>query len=614
VRFKEYQVMDFSSDGPFILIGENGSGKSSVLEGIRRCLKLELSTSMSSIFDIKTMSYFICTAETAGLNENVIFGIVAMPKNDEFNNEETNVSQTVKKSKVEDKIRNESLNQSSLFRFYKFALSNDNQIFIDLIASSEVSEGEAELIVSNSYTCRHGAFIKAVLDPKPKEHVIETCINSIFRNLHTDQTPYSAKLGQLLCDLTEQFVLTFPLRSIGPLQWSESTRITSAWRTENYNEAEKRCEIIKYFLKDNGKTFDKDKEKEYFQHLTQKENYDFTLEDDKISLPKGKFALLKTPEGILEAKAFSILISSKQYKTILLEEPDRGMHPQILDRMIEIIHQEKGRKRVILTTHQKAFITPWTVSDTFIFKHTKANEETRIVSGTDLFADKRDGSMKKKALLTSHNIPDILFASKVLFYEGLSEHLFLGELRSQILAGTYSVTSGVFEDDKVEANKRLKKSLMEYTLVCMNGRDNQTFYYKISKKLGLDFLILLDKDILYKQIPKEERKNRIKMETRDELATKRAEYLKEKNIFFWIDGAIEDMVLAMCKKYQGLKDKLAAQKMEFPPEVKDDNSNGPKLFLHDKGIKKVHITESVKLLLGYCRPDDDLAELIKKFI
>ncbi|XP_060570753.1 uncharacterized protein LOC132729034 [Ruditapes philippinarum] len=597
VKFEKYQVMDFSSDGPFILIGENGSGKSSVLEGIRRCLKLKLSTSMSSIFDTKTMSYFICTAETAGLQDekNVIFGIVAMPKKGAM-----------------PKIGNELLNQSSLFWFYKFAFSKDDQIFIDLISSSEVSEGEVELIVSNSYTCSDGAFIKAVLNPKPKEHDIETCIDSIFGNLYTDQTPCSDKLGQLLCDLTKQFVLTFPLRSIGPLQWSESTRITSAWRKENYNEAEKRCEIIKHFLEDNGETFDKDKEKEYFQHLTQIENYDFTLEGGKISLPKG-FALLKTPEGILEAKAFSILISSKQYRTILLEEPDRGMHPQILDRMIEIIHQEKDKKRVILTTHRKAFITPWTVSDTFIFKHTKANKETRIVSGTDLFTNRKDGSMNKKALLTSHNIPDILFASKVLFYEGLSEHLFLGELRSQILAGTDSVTSGVFEDDKVEANKRLKKSLMEYTLVCMNGRDNQTFYHNISKKLGLDFLILLDKDILYKQLEKEKRKNRIKMETRDELATKREEYLKEKNVFFWFDGAIEDMVQAMCKKNQGLKDKLAEQKMEFPPEVRECTSNGPKLFLH-KGIKKVHITESVKLLLGYCRLEDDLAELIKKFV
>jgi predicted ATP-dependent endonuclease of OLD family len=195
---------------------------------------------------------------------------------------------------------------------------------------------------------------------------------------------------------------------------------------------------------------------------------------------RGKFALIKTPEGILAAKEFSILISSKQFKTILFEEPERGMHPQFVERMVQIMKQEKNNKRVILTTHQKGIVTPWTIPDTFIFR--RSENGNQIISGKSILNKKNIESMKNMRLLTSHNITDIFFARKVLFYEGDSEELFLRELKSQILAGECSITANVFNGNKAKSDE-FRKILIEYTFIKMNGKGQSELYHKISGKL-----------------------------------------------------------------------------------------------------------------------------------
>jgi hypothetical protein len=378
---------------------------------------------------------------------------------------------------------------------------------------------------------------------------------------------------------------------MAPYQWSESKRHTIEHRNENYEEAVNRCEIINYYYNHLDK-FDKDKEETYFSQVTQGEDDNFEQMVTGESRPKrGRFALIKTPEGILGTKEFSILISSKQYKTILLEEPERGMHPQFVQRMVQIMKQEKSNKRVILTTHQKGIITPWTIFDTFIFR--RSEEGNRIISGKSVLDDENIASMKNMRLFTSQHISDIFFARKVLFYEGDSEELFLGELKSQILTGDCSITSKLFNGDDV-ACSNLKTSLIEYTFIKMNGEGQSEFYHEISDKLQLDHLFLLDKD---------------KGQTGQ----------KHGRIFHWKDGDIENMVLNMCTNNAKLTDDLV--KENVITFISNDNirpirikcrrgrSRG-KLFL-DKRIKCSNITTSVRILLEHCKETDDLALFIK---
>jgi hypothetical protein len=304
---------------------------------------------------------------------------------------------------------------------------------------------------------------------------------------------------------------------------------------------------------------------------------------------RGRFALIKTPEGILGAKEFSILISSKQYKTFLLEEPDRGMHPQFVERMLQIMKKVKNNKRIILTTHQKGLITPWTILDTFIFR--RSEEGNRIISGKSILSEGEVVSMKDIRLFTSQHISDIFFARKVLFYEGDSEELFLGELKSQIVNGECLITSRVFTGD---ASDKLKNSLLEYTFIKMNGEGQSVFYHKVCDKLKLNHLFLLDRD------------NSNPEEKNDDYH------------FHWKDRDIESMVLNMCRNNAKLtSDLLKENVISFSSknntyQIKSKSKKG-KLFL-DERINYINIKQSVKLLLDHCEAEDDLAAFIKRLM
>ena len=171
VKFKDYQDLDFSGDGPFIFIGENASGKSSVFEGIRRCLKLECSTSISTVPDRNIPSYFICGFDTKSRsveNEKIVSGIVSIPVGDQ----EKNIDG---------------------MHYYKFALRGQNSpIFINRIGKSE-NEG---LTVSKRYKAsecdrERERFIKTIMKERTErsadeesngdEH-IQTYIKMIFES------------------------------------------------------------------------------------------------------------------------------------------------------------------------------------------------------------------------------------------------------------------------------------------------------------------------------------------------------------------------------------------------------------------------------------------------
>ena len=60
VEFKNKQTIEFKeNESPAIFVGENGSGKFSLLEGIRRWLASSRSTTRSSVYDEHRPSYFV---------------------------------------------------------------------------------------------------------------------------------------------------------------------------------------------------------------------------------------------------------------------------------------------------------------------------------------------------------------------------------------------------------------------------------------------------------------------------------------------------------------------------------------------------------------------------
>ena len=320
VEFKDKQTINFEENGsPNIFIGENGSGKSSLLEGIRRCLPSATSTTRSSVYDDQKPSYYVCKYDTSKCCEKKLSDIAPASI---F----TGILTTADKE------------------YFKF-VSTPTELLIDKYSSTGARSSFQTMNTDHAMQMNTDLQTN-ILNP-----------NKITSS-STDPTNTSC-VEERLKMLEKYIVLTFPLRSIGPLQWSKSIRIADDRRDENYLEASQRSEVIMYFL-EHPSEFDLDKDNEYFTALTGRNDITFKLSPNSngeqsilvestsnTKLPGGKFALLKMPEGILEAKYFSILMSSKQFQTVIVEEPERGMHPQMIERMLAIIQKESTTKMIV---------------------------------------------------------------------------------------------------------------------------------------------------------------------------------------------------------------------------------------------------------------------------
>ncbi|CAC5363041.1 unnamed protein product [Mytilus coruscus] len=124
--------------------------------------------------------------------------------------------------------------------------------------------------------------------------------------------------------LERGYVGILPMRSNGPLQWTKSRCNKQKHKRRNYKKACKRAEILLHLLDD--EMVDEKQEINFSEHIVypyqfKKLNGKMSLSNsDRLDLPTKP--LLKTPEGILEAKQLTLILSHKEFLTITFEEPD----------------------------------------------------------------------------------------------------------------------------------------------------------------------------------------------------------------------------------------------------------------------------------------------------
>ena len=657
MEFKEKQTINFEENGsPNIFVGENGSGKSSLLEGIRRCLSSATSTTRSSVYDDKKPSYVVCKYDTSKCSER------ALKEENEQAFMFTGILTTVGG------------------KYYKF-VSTPSELFIDMYKDSNTSVPSQFQPINIDHTRRTNAALQAnTLFPDN----ITNCAVLEQR----DTTEQDSKVEERLKLLEGYVALTLPLRSIGPLQWSKSVRIAEDKRDENYSEASQRSEIIMFFL-ENKDDFDLKKENEFFTGLIARNDIEFCLTTDshcqqtievkstKTKLPGGKFALLKMPEGILEAKYFSILMSSKQFQTVIVEEPERGMYPQMIERMLAIIQKESKVKMIVLTTHNPCFVKPSTISQLTIFKRLKPQigmdkDRTEIIPDLshifreDKYKPKQNLSdqpgMKTLRLLTRDHLTEFIFAQRILFCEGDSDFLFLTALKELIMKlslGSYRVlqpiciTSGI-GPVQLDDITSLHKILVSIQIININGWNNASKMHRLCEGLKVDdHFFVCDKDsIVEKEIMKKDNRwmdryreiettfnekqqspqgdqQLIWEEARQRLRT-------ECKCFSWRDGTIEDMAISLLrsetkridtgdttevvwtekhKVIDELKQEYVAlpmhrwQERREKERRKEDETE--KLFL-SKEVTQENITKSVEIFLKACeKKSDDLVQFVQ---
>lgn len=480
-----------------IFVGANFSGKSTVLELIRRCMTEDINASVSSSAVEGQVAYAFCEFDMDS-SQKIIAGIIK-------DRDANKVYKIIFSSKERDTfiVYSPPLNPCSL---YKCQNSNDIQKVL-------TEEGEIDPILERINTAHQK-------DTKVLKEDFEST-------------------RALWDSITDKYVTTFPLRGIGSIQWSKSKKIIKD-RTENYKAAYKRAEIISDLLSEENKKFINAKEeKKIFKYLTDSEDFEFQKRDDMIEVKhNGKpFPLLKISEGIFEAKSTSLLLAHTQFKTLCLEDPDRGMHPQMIERLKSVLYRIGFKKTIIVVTHSPYFIDSTTIDNTHMFFRTK--DEPSVCSVLNI------GQSEELSKVADIEIKrTVLFATRVLLVEGATDR---------------EVVQGILTEN--EESKEDFTYISTNQIISVGGKDNVARVQRFCACINLPCLCLLDLDAAVKfninpiQKFKGFNEDFLKMYQETFVRTKEElwQFLKELEtqlkVFIWRDGALEDAILSskICK-------------------------------------------------------------------
>lgn len=335
---------------------------------------------------------------------------------------------------------------------------------------------------------------------------------------------------------------------------SAKTEETDSTKTGKPDSAKKEPDSAKTEGSDSAKMDERVSAKTGEPDSSKKENPDSAKKEPAlIFVTHGakKFPLLKTPIGIVEAKQFSLLMAHTTLKTICFEEPDRGMHPHMIERLKDVLHEKSKNKTVIVVTHNPYLIDLMSFENTYIF----------YKSGNAAYAKNLSEIEECKALrkiFLMEDLKRIIFSSYVLFVEGRSDKIFMQSFIKH-LTGTQEIS----EEGKV--------NIRNYEIVSLGGKDNRKIVTDFCKSIAINYCFILDQDAFIKT--KKENKDEIaeiveypdyevekcelkKFQKGQEFLALSERLKKDKNTFIWEDGELEDFLLSGKDAWLKIKEKL----------------------------------------------------------
>lgn len=424
-----------------IFVGANHCGKSAVSELIRRCMTNEINVSVTNSFNDSSIAYAFCKFSLDGY-DGVISGVVKEPGK---NSEVYKVFITIKNKEYF--IRKRSL--------------DTGDTYIGCV-QTETDKEKIQSIFSKTNNCT---------------------ADSISHLLNRINSKENQEVEPSWNTIENKYVSTLPLRGIGMVQWTKSDNIKD--KINNYKKACERAEVISTLLFGNGKDdINKELEREIFEFITYPDKFQFTKNDNdkqiyvKHNESESPFPLLKTSEGILEAKLTSLLLAykDKDIQTLCLEDPDRGMHPQMIERLKTMLCREAHNKTIIVVTHSPYFIDTTTIDNTHVFFR-KQTTTTRYECAVQNFGEYKE--LSKVADIET--LRTLLFATKVLLVEGVID--------KEVVQGIFTQ----YKRDKTE-NENNQKDITTFQVVSVGGCSNTKKVQKLCKSINLPCLCLWDLD------------------------------------------------------------------------------------------------------------------------
>ncbi|VDH93033.1 Hypothetical predicted protein [Mytilus galloprovincialis] len=463
VHFNEEQRLVFE-EGTNFIIGGNSTGKTAMLELIRRCYSNNVNRSTSSVLDKNKLAYAVCHFTIPQHYPSVDISCIQQPK-------ETFV-----------------------------------QRFVGRYGCS------TEYFEENTQGCTEITLEDYVIE-KVKDSGTKDEVHNFFYMITNDfeSTSKAMKTMNTLYDWLEKgYISILPMRSIGPLQWTRSDRYRRKNRDNIYQNACERADILLHLL-DNEKV-DKEQEAKYSEHIVYP--YKFSNLNGNISVSNADTQdlppkpLYKSPEGILEAKQLTLILSHKEFSTICFEEPDRGMHPHMIKKMRDLILRHVIGKTVLIITHNPSLIDKWAMSRTFVSSKSILNETI-----CHSICKVPTGYVKLCEGEKSEEMKNLLFSSRILFVEGKTDKI-ISEAIFRLL----------IHDDKIQEDKRISTEQKHFLLATdirqLSGANNGNRMKNFCKQMKKEIYILYDADM----------KKKTNQSTEDE----DVEYT-----FYWKNGDLE---------------------------------------------------------------------------
>lgn len=501
-----------------IFVGANFCGKSTVLELIRRCMSEDVNVSATRSYDENTVAYAFCKFDLSPYGE-IVSGIIK--------------------------------DQDTEYKIFIYNDGTEKILRSKIVHRSETNESDSdkELQLTDKQA------IEPILnwnDDKPCEDNVKYLLEKIkqshpLENISKD--PNWITLGK-------QYVAIFPLRGIGSLQWTRSKKIGD--KKQNYDMACDRAEIISSLLYDAEKSYI-DEADGIFEFLTHPEIFKFEVSKREKRNENEKFIikvihnevsvdLLKISEGILEARITSLLLAIENIKTLCLEDPDRGMHPQMIERLKTVLYQRATNKTIIVVTHSPYLIDTVTISRTHLFFRKKEEKDMKYGCSA-LHVGK-----ELTSLSDMETIRTLLFATKVLLVKGVSEKEVV-----QIILNKHSCKT--LGESKASRDK--VTHLSTYQVIAMGGYKNAEKIQSFCKQIDLPCLCLMDRGTAVKVHDHKvtsftylegEEMSDFKKYLGKELSAfisceedfiKFSQILEsKKNVFIWRYGTVEDAILS----------------------------------------------------------------------
>ena len=472
---------------------------------------------------------------------------------------------------------------------------------------------------------------KDISEVLQSEENIGTVLNRISRTVEGEgKRSQESHEDVITCELilsylSRSFVSVLPMRGIGPLQWTERDRVSDMRKKENYDQANANAEILRYYLDDEGE-INRDEKQKIFETIVYSNVYTFET-DGTIKHKRGNeefkdIPLLNYPEGLLEAKQWAIVLANKMFKTILIEDPEKGMHHQTVRKMRDLVLRTIKGKTIISVSHNTAMVAKWTLacperatepfnSRSFICR--EINDKGVLSHVVHAFPTNFSQMAMKEEFKA------ILFAKRVIFVEGETDKFILEHLFDNL----------VLKSDSIEE----KQMLTSVYIVQLSG--NVKFLFDLCRQIGIKYIGIEDRDRILRIEKDTQKKNtgRIVLQCNREenpiyfndfrlqltnnkdfpntvmekeefnsvMQPKIEEHLHPLNTegkFIWRCGDLEDVLSEDCR---GLSIELPEDPTETDPERKEKIINFPienkkTKDLFKKTLKRLEEGEVAKLI------------------